>query len=283
MESCYRHLIKASMGDENSNCRACPICATAPRSDRVIGSLEATFPGNLSVGRYQLTYCTCNALVYLDPLPSDADLDTMYSKSNQFTCALYTDPARVDNITQYMLTSLKRVLAARTVRLRHSPSVLEIGAGRAWMCRAAKQLDPASKTTAQDVSEEVANDCDWVDQYLVCDISDHRLDALGPFDVISLTHVIEHLPDPVGAIRRCKLLLAIGGTIFITAPHRPEGWQLGKSTITEWQKYSYNHVPAHIQYFSRESMQKLAERSGCNLCYWEDRHENGQAFEAWLA
>src|SRR6266478_1637284 len=69
----------------------------------------------------------------------------------------------------------------------------------------------------------------------------------------------------------------------LLAPHRPEGWQLGKSTISEWQKYSYNHVPGHIQYFSRESMKKLADRSGCNLCYWEDNHENGQAFEAWLA
>jgi len=270
-------------GEENSNCRACPICATPPGKNDLIGYLDATFGGNLAVRRYRLTYCTCNALVYIDPTPSKEDLETMYSKSNQFSSSPYTDPQRVDAIDKYMFASLKRILSARSLPLTSPPSVLEVGAGRAWMCRAAKRLDNTCKTTAQDVSAEVAHECEWVDNYLVCDISDPQLDILGPFDIISLTHVIEHLPDPVAATQRCKSLLAKGGTIFITAPHRPEGWQLGKSTISEWQQYSYNHVPAHIQYFSRESMQKLAERSGCNLSYWEDGHENGQAFEAWLA
>ncbi len=271
------------MRKESSNCRACPICATAPRSDGLIGSLDTTFAGNLFVRRYNLTYCTCKALVYLDPMPCDEDLEAIYLKSDQFTSPLYTDPARVDAVNQYMFTSLTRILSARSIPLRQPLSVLEVGAGRAWMCRAAKLLDSACKTSAQDISREAATECGWVDQYLVCDISDPQLDTLGPFDVISLTHVIEHLRDPVGATQRCKSLLAKGGTIYITAPHRPEGWQLGKSTISEWQKYSYNHVPGHIQYFSRESMQRLADRSGCSLCYWEDGHENGQAFEAWLA
>jgi SAM-dependent methyltransferase len=269
-------------GEENSNCRSCPICATPPGKNDLIGYLDATFGGNLAVRRYRLTYCTCNALIYIDPTPSKEDLETMYSKSNQFTDAIYTDPAHVDAINQYMSDCLARILAARSVPLTQALSVLEVGAGRAWMCRAAKQADSSCKTIAQDVSGEVANECEWVDQYLVCGISDPQLDLLRPFDVISLTHVIEHLPDPVAAIQRCKSLLAKDGTIFVTAPHRPEGWQPGKSTISEWQQYSYNHVPAHIQYFSRGSMQKLAEKSGCNLSYWEDRHENGQAFEAWL-
>ena len=269
-------------GEETSNCRPCPICATAPQSCGLIGRLNKTFSGDLVVPQYNLTYCTCEALIYIDPMPPKEDLETLYMKSDQFTDAIYTDPAHVDAINRYMSHCLKRIMSARSVPLTQSLSVLEIGAGRAWMCRAAKRLDGSSKTTAQDVSKEVANECEWVDRYLVCSMSDRQLDMLGPFDVISLTHVIEHLPDPVAAIERCKSLLAKNGTIFVTAPHRPEGWQPEKSTISEWQKYSYNHVPAHIQYFSKESMQKLAEKSGCNLSYWEDRHENGQAFEAWL-
>jgi len=269
-------------GEENSSCRSCPICGTAPRSCHLIGRLGATFTGNLVIRHYNLTYCTCEALIYLDPMPPKEDLEAIYIKNDQFTAPQYTDPAHVEAINHYMSDCLGRILAARSLPLTRPLSVLEVGAGRAWMCRAAKRLDSSCKTTAQDVSGEVANECEWADQYRVCGISDPELDILGPFDVISLTHVIEHLPDPVAAMQRCKSLLAKGGTIFLTAPHRPENWQLGKSTISEWQQYSYNHVPAHIQYFSKESMQKLAERSGCNLFYWEDRHENGQAFEAWL-
>lgn len=269
-------------GEETSNCRPCPICATEAPSCGLIGRLDATFKGNLVVRQYNLTYCTCRALIYLDPMPPKEDLEALYMKSDQFTDAIYTDPAHVEAINRYMADCLTRMLSARSVPLTQPLSVLEIGAGLAWMCRAAKRLDPSSKTSAQDVSMESANQCDWVDQYLVCPISDSRLDSLGPFDVISLTHVIEHLPDPVAAVQRCKFLLARGGTIFITAPHRPKGWELEKSTISEWQKYSYNHVPAHIQYFSKPSMQKLADQSGCTLLYWNDRHEEGQAFEAWL-
>ena len=270
------------MGDENSDCRPCPICGTLPHKTGLIGSLDATFAGNLHLRHYSLTYCTCNGLIYLDPLPSKEDLETLYQKTEQFTSPVYTDPARVDAITQYMLSSLTRILRTHRVPLRRPVSILEAGAGRAWMCRAAKLLDNAFKTTAQDVSAEVAGECGWVDQYIVCEMADPRLDALGPFDVISLTHVIEHLPEPVRAVRRCKSLLAEHGTIFITAPHRPAGWQAGKSTIAEWKNYSYNHVPAHIQYFSEDSMQRLGENSGCTLYYWNDQHEDGQAFEAWL-
>jgi hypothetical protein len=90
------------------------------------------------------------------------------------------------------------------------------------------------------------------------------------------------LPDPVAAVQRCKSLLADSGTIFITAPFRPKNWEDGKSTIAQWREYSYNHVPAHIQYFSRESMAKLVANVGCDLCYWNDRADDGQAFEAWL-
>jgi hypothetical protein len=104
----------------------------------------------------------------------------------------------------------------------------------------------------------------------------------GSYDIISLTHVIEHLLDPVTARHRCKSLLASGGTIFITAPFCPKGWEMGRSTISQWQQYSYNHVPAHIQYFSKESMRRIAEKAGCALCYWDNGADDGQAFQAWL-
>jgi hypothetical protein len=57
---------------------------------------------------------------------------------------------------------------------------------------------------------------------------------------------------------------------------------MGRSTISQWQQYSYNHVPAHIQYFSKESMRRMAEKAGFTLCYWDNGADDGQAFQAWL-
>ena len=302
--------------EETTFIRLCPVCNTHTPPAHLIGRLPKTFHGALVQTEYDLAYCACRSLIYISPLPPAEDLETIYVKSEQFSDPLYTDPTRVEAILEYIGGCLQRIVefqagrknVARPVggglsgRLRERIShwfpalkteisrketatgvaVLEIGAGRAWMCRSAKRHSPTAKTTAQDISAEASAACEWVDDYLVCDLDDSRIDARGPFDVISITHVIEHLTDPVATIRRCKRLLADGGVIFVTAPHRPVGWKDGDTDVEAWKTYSYNHIPAHIQYFSRGSMEALAGKAGCELVYWIDRHEDGQAFEAWL-
>src|ERR1700687_4627604 len=101
-------------------------------------------------------------------------------------------------------------------------SVLEIGAGPAWISRAAKAVHTDASTTAQDVSSEMAEKCPWVDRYLVTSADAPEIDQRGPYNVISLTHVFEHVPDPVGMLRRLKGVS--NGFIFIIAPSPPRCW-----------------------------------------------------------
>jgi 2-polyprenyl-3-methyl-5-hydroxy-6-metoxy-1,4-benzoquinol methylase len=301
---------------DKSNIRPCPVCDIETPSTHLIGRLPKTFHGTLVQNEYDLAYCACKSLVYISPLPPAEDLEAIYVKSEQFSDPLYTDATRVEAILEYIGGCLLRIVEFQVnkndvarlpksgvfQRLRQrisrwlpaaltgkpddksvaELSVLEIGAGRAWMCRSAKWHKMSVKTTAQDISSEASKACDWVDNYLVCDLEDARIDAHGPFNIISITHVIEHLNDPTATIKRCKGMLAKGGVIFVTAPHRPLGWKDGDQGIEPWKTYSYNHIPAHIQYFSKKSMETLAGKAGCELVYWIDQHEDGQAFEAWL-
>ena len=103
----------------------------------------------------------------------------------------------------------------------------------------------------------------------------------APYDIVSLTHVIEHLLDPVGVLRRLRQLIAPRGLVFVTAPHRPPGWKRGDGIAT-WREWSYTHVPAHVQYFSRGSLERAALRAGFEIELWNADQEEGQAFEAWL-
>lgn len=273
------HSERIQASQECTGVRPCPICQVPAREAGLIGELDVTFEGNLCQRAYRLGYCACGELIYADPLPPPADLNRIYVETEQFSDDLYTNPERVAAVLDYLSGCLHRLLGdAKPQRL----AVLEVGAGRSWMCRAAKKLQPTAITVAQDVSPEAAKSCEWVDQYIVGELPNASVSELAPFNIISLTHVVEHLSDPVAVIRHCKSLLAQGGTIFITAPHRPTGWVAGVSRIDQWRQYSYNHVPAHIQYFARGSMEKLAAASGCVLTYWSDSHEEGQAFEAWL-
>ena len=275
------HLFRTARSTNKSAAiRPCPVCGDSRA--RTIGQLKKNFLLQLSHAEYDFAQCRACELLYISPAPTDADLHAIYVESGQFDDPAYTDPARVALIIEYMNGCFRTLLERTGHATRDAVSVLEVGAGLAWMCRTAKEVSEKNVTVAQDISPEAVGKCPWVDFYILAEIDDARIDERAPYDVISLTHVIEHLVDPVAVIRRCKSLLRDRGVIFVTAPHRPIGWKDSTSDIAMWEKYSYNHVPAHIQYFSKKSMRKLSERAGCTLDYWNNDHEQGQAFEAWL-
>lgn len=205
----------------------------------------------------------------------------MYKHSVQFF-GFYRDPNFVETANEWHKNTLYTLLTEA-----FGPDIsfadlrlLEIGSGLAWMCRAAKALSPQFQTVAQDVTPEVKEECGWVDRYEVADIEDALFDELGPFDVISMTHVIEHIPDPVAVLRRAASLLKVGGVMFVSAPHRPTGWS-ADPTIETWQQWSYNHVPVHLQYFSQRSFELAAQTAGLDLQRW-CLPGDGEVFEAWL-
>jgi len=251
--------------------RACPICQEPAKHS--IGELTNTKVAPLARTDYELGHCQVCDVMYLSPLPSEADLRVLYVDELQFDYHTEQD-ARA--IVEFMVGRLQAVM--KRLGLKKPGSVLEIGAGPAWMCRAAKTISAEAVTIAQDVSPEVADKCPWADRYIVAPFDSPEFDRLGPYDVISLTHVIEHLSDPVGALRRLRQLTR--GLIFITAPHRPARWD---GSIEAWRSYSYNHVPAHLQYFSERGMQRAARAAGLDLAHWDATSEEGHSFEAWLA
>lgn len=258
--------------------RACPLGCAEPGTS--YGTLENTVGYAFSRKGYDLACCGGCKLVYLSPAPTDADLRALYVENGQFG-EEYTDPKRVEAILEYMGQSFDRLASGdRGWDLAGGLRILEVGAGLAWMCRAAKLRSAQHRTVAQDVSPEAVTACPWVDKYVQGHVSDRAIDPYAPFQVISMTHVIEHLVDPRAVLRECRARLAPNGVIFITAPHRPREWREGD--LDAWRRYSYNHVPAHIQYFSLGSMQKLAASVDCELAHWSHDHEGGEAFEAWL-
>jgi hypothetical protein len=250
--------------------RLCPVCNGA--AEATIGELTNTKVAPLARTSYDLVQCKGCDVVYLSPLPSESDLKILYVDELQFD---YHTEEQSQAVVDFMKSRLEEVL--RRIALKSPPRVLEIGAGPAWMARAAKKMSSDAKTVAQDVTSEVAANCPWVDRYIVGSIDDAEIDSLGPYDVISMTHVIEHLTDPVAALRRLRPVTR--GRVFITAPHRPVKWD---GSIESWRSYSYNHVPAHLQYFSQDGLRRAAEASGFTLDYWDANSEEGQAFEAWL-
>jgi len=256
--------------------RDCPCCGTPWQGRRVLGQVTAK-----ASGPYHLAQCARCDLILLSPTPSEPVLQNLYVAHKQFTdVAYHGDRAAAAN--EFYLGRITALL--NKVGAAGEPShILEIGAGLSWISRAAKSFNPNSLTVAQDITSEVVDQCTWVDHYYVGELQAtlSEIRQFAPYQVISMTHVIEHLKDPCGVLRTCKSLLDPKGIIFLTAPHRPQGWHR-KSPFAVWQNWSYSHVPAHLQYFNTLSMKRCAEKVGLDVILFEAIAEEGQAFEAWL-
>lgn len=78
--------------------------------------------------------------------------------------------------------------------------------------------------------------------------------AEGPFDVITMIDVVEHLPDPAGAVRWAASLAATGATIVLLTP------RYGGRLLAE-QKAGYVHFNSdHMYYFTEETLRAVIVR-----------------------
>jgi 2-polyprenyl-3-methyl-5-hydroxy-6-metoxy-1,4-benzoquinol methylase len=250
-----------------ANLPLCRLCGAPGVS--AVGAVAPTHSGNFHTKDFTLQHCVHCDVVYLEPLPTPGDLKLLYEESVQFSDAHYSAPEQVEKILEFYGTVLQSLKLAPP----SGAKVLEIGAGLAWVSRACKARDPGIKTVAQDVSAECKDACPWVDRYFVGPLD--MLPERGPYALISLTHVLEHLADPLAMLRQVAHLLVPGGKVFITAPFRPTRWQPGDG-IAAWLSYSYLHVPAHITYFSKRWFEK--QTCGLKIEHWDSTHEDGQAF-----
>ena len=77
------------------------------------------------------------------------------------------------------------------------------------------------------------------------------------YDFITLSHVIEHVYDPVALINACYALLNDGGILWIETPN-------GKSTGYEIYKSSWRGLepPRHLMLFTESTLSELLFAAG---------------------
>jgi 2-polyprenyl-3-methyl-5-hydroxy-6-metoxy-1,4-benzoquinol methylase len=77
------------------------------------------------------------------------------------------------------------------------------------------------------------------------------------FDAVTLSHVIEHLPDPVGTLVECARVLKKGGALVVLTPNATSlSHRLFKQ---DWRGLE---PPRHLHIFSNQSLPNLLARAG---------------------
>lgn len=104
------------------------------------------------------------------------------------------------------------------------------------------------------------------------DITSYRGEAASQ-DVVVLTHVLEHLPDPVGALAKIRDLLSPRGVGVLEFPNidalDARVRRLLERLGVHRRAYAPTYVPGHVHEFCRASFVVAAARAGLRVEHWE--------------
>ncbi len=89
------------------------------------------------------------------------------------------------------------------------------------------------------------------------------------FDVIALMDVLEHLPDPVGTMRRALDLLSPGGILLIQTPQFKDEMSYATLVDTSAPFLDQFKSDEHLYLFTKESVTKLFKQLGADHIRFE--------------
>ena len=84
------------------------------------------------------------------------------------------------------------------------------------------------------------------------------------FDVVCAWHVVEHIPDPAGVVRRLAGVLRPGGVLALEVPN--VGSAQARRLGAGWPHLDPAH---HVAHYGPESMRRLLERAGLEVVHVE--------------
>lgn len=182
--------------------------------------------------------CGDCGMIFASPMPSDAILfnyNASYFASahggqptNRFALAFSSGVARL------RLAFLKRFIGKYQIGVDR---VLELGPGPGFFARSWLESAPHTVYTAVETDTSCHDSLRQLGVKLV-DSS-----AVMPADLVVMSHVLEHVPDPVNFVRNATQGLRRGGALFIEVPCR------------DWEHKALDEP--HILFFDKEPMRRL--------------------------
>jgi SAM-dependent methyltransferase len=151
--------------------------------------------------------------------------------------------------------------------------ILDIGCGNACLLYHAREA--GWQTRGLELSEDWARSVydDTRIEIRVADFLEYAPDEGETYDVVVLRHVLEHLQDPILAMRKVGALLKDDGRALLEFPNtRSIGYflkRLSKNRGLRNDKFSEAWRPGHCNEFCRESFEYLTRKTGFEIIDWQ--------------
>ncbi|HQX12693.1 MAG TPA: class I SAM-dependent methyltransferase [Nitrosomonas sp.] len=222
--------------------------------DRLFGA-----PGKWSFRKCTAVNC---GHIWLDPRPVVNDIGKVYQ-------TYYTHTAEDSHLTgwlKFLRTVLHKIsiLGLFQERKRYKRmylddsklgKLLEVGCGNGKRLDRLRKL--GWKVTGQEI-DPVASE--WVTQNLGIDMHLGPLENMSvsePYDVILMSHVIEHVHDPLALLSTCDRLLKPDGVLILLTPNAHSCGH--RKFAARWRGLE---PPRHLHLFTPNNLRKIIQKAG---------------------
>jgi len=231
--------------------QACPVCHNTDLID-----LFECNDHMLSNDKFLITVCNKCKLLITNPQPDTSELARYYKSENYIS-----HKANAKFVLDYVYMVARKFTVRSKLRILnqypHNYTIMDYGCGtgdflygckeNGWTITGYEPSDSARKIAEQKLKVNILSNVE-------------ELKKKPFFSIITLWHVLEHIPNPRETIANLRNIVADNGKIIFALPnHESYDAKLYKEY---WAAYD---VPRHLYHFSKESMEYFLTKNGLRL------------------
>jgi 2-polyprenyl-3-methyl-5-hydroxy-6-metoxy-1,4-benzoquinol methylase len=223
----------------------CPVCG----SDKT-NTLHKNVKSVYSEKPYDLNQCSDCRHIFTSPAPTKKELDHIYKNLYGYEAHLL-----IQNEKAYRGREYAKVVASQAKKGK----VLEVGCMHGYLLSALK--DRGYEVTGVELDTDAVAYCQSrglnVTQGFM---EDFLAKSKKQYDVIFMSHVLEHIADPRAGLELLQKHLTKNGKLIVVVPN-----SFSKSAKLFGKYWGYWQVPVHINHFNQPSIRRLFENTGYQI------------------
>lgn len=197
-------------------------------------------------GLFNVVRCQKCGLVYVNPRPAKKEIGKFYPKT------YFWGPAAANgDIDKYQYEKMEKIK-----RIKKVGKILDVGCGAGYFLAVAKENGwgthgiEVSKIAASYAREKFGIDV-FVGELREAGYPDEY------FDVVTLWHVLAHLPDPSETLAEVNRVLKKDGLLVLTVPN------IGGFQAKIFKEFWFHlDVPRHLYFFELGTLKQMLGKSG---------------------
>lgn len=214
-------------------------------------------------GSFDVLDCVLCGFAHVVPIPDPEQMDVVYREEYYSKeKPLFLERHRRD-LDWWNLCYDQRYDTFESVLPVGRRRILDIGSGPGFFLKRGKDrgwsvlgVEPSKQAAAHSRGLGL----EIVEEFLTPSLAE----TLGAFNVVHLSEVLEHIPDPAAMLSTAFRLLSPGGLVCVLTPNDYSPFQRALRTTCGFKPW-WVSPPHHINYFTVDSLSRLISRSGFEI------------------